>query len=103
MRSWAPRWALSVFLLGIVVSVISLYWFRHHPLRHSAPTYSSEAWEKLSFERRTTISGNHQRFSSMTPEQQRLIRDRWQFYRHLPPWRQAQMLRDYETWQKTNP
>jgi hypothetical protein len=94
---------LSVLLLGLTLSFISgrRRSFRlPHPLMN--PSYS-QTWEKLPQKRRDAIANNHKRFSGMTPKQQRLIRDRWQFYRHLPPWRQEQMLRELQAWQKMNP
>jgi len=76
-------------------------WRHHQPSQ--ARTHFHEQWAHLPANRRHIITENQRRFAQMTADQQRLIRNRWQFFRHLPPGRQQELLKEYEAWKKLTP
>jgi len=111
MRTLQPLYiSLPAFVLGGFVGLLFLM-----PARHPAPlpwttSLPSEpvaspatrtAWGKLAPKRRQRIAKNYIRYSSMPPEERQFIQNRWQYYRHLPAWRQEEMLREFERMQES--
>ena len=100
-----PR-PLPVVVLFLLVGAGLGFLTRRHPVslfHHQSVSLENETWSRLSPERKKAISAGHKRFIKMTAPDQQMIRDRWQYYRHLPAWRQEQMLRDFERWRQIHP
>ena len=98
-----PLWVVLSFLCA--GAALGFFTRRHSPglSSHPVASVSTDAWTRLSPDRKKAIAEGHRRFLAMTVDEQRLIRNRWQYYRHLPAWRQEEMLRQYEAWRRANP
>jgi hypothetical protein len=70
--------------------------------RFNMSSLGSEAWKEFPPERQKFLSTARKRFLAMNTEKRRLVQDRWRYYRHLPAWRQAELLKEFEQWKMTH-
>ena len=113
MRTLQPWFiALPGFFLGAVAGLMFLAFVRHmtpfpgFSFARPSPDFVSStdrtAWAKLPVHRRARISRNYHRYARMTAAEKRFVQDRWQYYRHLPVWRQQEMLREFDAFQRSH-
>ena len=94
--------AILLLSVGLIWSSVKIIPWNSFAPRSSAAFDIPEEIKKLPPAQRRALLSNRKRYSLMPAERRRLIQDRWQVFRHMPPWRQEEVLRKYAAWKRAH-